>query len=53
MDPDVSKIEIGKLTNHTECQHKFAMMEIQLLEMQKAMNNLKPIDEVKPMFTKN
>ena len=53
MDPDVSKIEIGKLTNDTEYQHKFAMMEIQLLEMQKAMNNLKPIDEVKPMFTKN
>ena len=51
MDPDVSKIE--KLTNDTEYQHKFAMMEIQLLEMQKAMNNLKPIDEVKPMFTKN
>ena len=53
MDPDVSKIEIGKLTNDTEYQHKFAMMEIQLLEMQKALNNLKPIDEVKPMFTKN
>ena len=51
-DQEMSKIKLGNLTEDAKYQHKLYMMEIKLSKMQKAINDLKPTDEVKEVRMK-